>query len=366
MLELLFEDDEGEAGYLLGSAIGQRSSGGGGGAVVLQSITVTPANPTWRPTAGTDRQQFTATGNYSDGSTADLTATATWASVTPATATINATGEATPVSAGTTAAAATTDITATSGAIVGSTTLTVDTPRDAASVAWIGGAGMRMPVNAYQYSLGGWTVDGIYLCQEASGNLADAGPGALTLTANATVAGNYQQASANMTQLGIALAEVANQRWTAAAAAGPSPATVDTFWAWIGEIPNLPAAARTVVVNGSNNNILQLSTPAGALRKNNPGQSADDTTTRPDLDDRPHFLGLLHDVTNSRSGLFTDAAKTLTTFSAVTDNLKGLGSGTPPVSTWFRGLRFRDAPARMSDATIKALIAWHGYAPPWT
>src|SRR4029077_7889627 len=46
-------------------------------AVMLSSITVTPANPSIRK--GTT-QQFTATGSYSDGSRRDLTNLVTWRS----------------------------------------------------------------------------------------------------------------------------------------------------------------------------------------------------------------------------------------------------------------------------------------------
>ena len=68
---------------------------------------------------GTD-QQFSATGTYSDASTADLTASVTWASATPAAATISAAGLAHGVAIGTST------ISATLGAVTGSTTLTVE------------------------------------------------------------------------------------------------------------------------------------------------------------------------------------------------------------------------------------------------
>jgi len=61
---------------------------------ILESITVAPAGVTLGLN-GT--QQFTATGNYSDGTTADLTQTATWASFNGAVVTVNATGLATVV-----------------------------------------------------------------------------------------------------------------------------------------------------------------------------------------------------------------------------------------------------------------------------
>jgi PKD repeat protein len=88
-------------------------------APALQSIAVTPANPT--ATVGGTRQ-FTATGTYADSSTQNLTSQVTWASTSTSVATINATGLATAVAAGTTT------IRATLGSVSGTTTLTVSAP----------------------------------------------------------------------------------------------------------------------------------------------------------------------------------------------------------------------------------------------
>ena len=87
-----------------------------GGAPVLTSITVTPANPS---ISVNGQQQFTATGNYSDGSHQNLTSSATWASSSPSVATITSGGLATGVAAGSTT------IKATYNTISGSTGLTV-------------------------------------------------------------------------------------------------------------------------------------------------------------------------------------------------------------------------------------------------
>ena len=70
----------------------------------LVSIAVTPASPSI--TKGLT-QQFTATGTYTDSSTANLTSQVTWASATPAVATISAAGLATALTGGTTAITAT-------------------------------------------------------------------------------------------------------------------------------------------------------------------------------------------------------------------------------------------------------------------
>jgi trimeric autotransporter adhesin len=86
----------------------------------LQSISLDPLNP--KIAMGTS-QQFAATGNYSDGSTYDLTNFVTWVSSNGSVASISnaadSRGLATPVSAGSAT------IQAVSGAIQSSTTLTV-------------------------------------------------------------------------------------------------------------------------------------------------------------------------------------------------------------------------------------------------
>ena len=84
--------------------------------VALNSVTVTPANPTMQ--VG-QTLQFTATGNYSDNSTQDITSQVTWSSTKPAAATINSSGLATAVAGGSLS------IIATAGVLSGSTGLTV-------------------------------------------------------------------------------------------------------------------------------------------------------------------------------------------------------------------------------------------------
>jgi Bacterial Ig-like domain (group 2) len=82
----------------------------------LVTIAITPANPT---IANGMTEQFTATGTYSDTTTADITNSVTWSSTIPATATIASTGFATGVGMGTST------IQAALNGVTGGTTLTV-------------------------------------------------------------------------------------------------------------------------------------------------------------------------------------------------------------------------------------------------
>jgi uncharacterized protein YjdB len=85
----------------------------------LNSITVSPSGATIPVNTS---QQFSATGNFSDGSSKDLTSLVSWSSTVTSVATIDANGNASGVASGTTT------ISATLGSISGSTTLTVSAP----------------------------------------------------------------------------------------------------------------------------------------------------------------------------------------------------------------------------------------------
>ncbi len=87
-------------------------------APVLVSIAVTPANPS---VPSGSMQQFTATGSYTDGTMLNITNSVTWASSTPAIASISSSGVATAGAGGTTT------ISATQGTVSGSTSMTVIT-----------------------------------------------------------------------------------------------------------------------------------------------------------------------------------------------------------------------------------------------
>jgi hypothetical protein len=85
-------------------------------AAALVSIAVTPANPS---VAKGLTEQFTATGTFSDNTTANLTSSVTWTSSNTTAATISTAGLASTLATGSST------ITATDGSVFGTTTLTV-------------------------------------------------------------------------------------------------------------------------------------------------------------------------------------------------------------------------------------------------
>src|SRR5580700_4061198 len=84
-----------------------------------QSLTVIAITPNPASLIVGATQQFTATGTYNDGSTANVTSLASWTSSTPSVATINSTGLATGVASGSTT------ITASLGGVSAATAVTV-------------------------------------------------------------------------------------------------------------------------------------------------------------------------------------------------------------------------------------------------
>ena len=86
----------------------------------VTSVAIQPLTQTLSLSLGPTTVQFTATATYRDGSTADVTAIATWTSTPSSVATISSTGVATAVAVGTST------VTATSGGVTSNgATLTV-------------------------------------------------------------------------------------------------------------------------------------------------------------------------------------------------------------------------------------------------
>ncbi|MGB8541649.1 MAG: Ig-like domain-containing protein [Candidatus Acidiferrales bacterium] len=92
-------------------------------AISLQVIVVSPQNPSIADSGAT--QDFTATGHYSDGSTQDLTSSATWTSSNSGAASVNAVGVATSATLASGVNAAFTSIQATVGSTKGVSILSV-------------------------------------------------------------------------------------------------------------------------------------------------------------------------------------------------------------------------------------------------
>ena len=144
----------------------------------LTSITVTPASVSI-PLGS--MEQFTATGNYSDGTTQNLTATVTWSSNPPGLATINQ-GLASSLGQGTTT------ISATSGSIAGTASLTV-TPAALVSIA-ISPQSPTISINTTeQFTATGTYTDGSTFDLTSQVNWSSGTPSVATISSSGVATG---------------------------------------------------------------------------------------------------------------------------------------------------------------------------------
>jgi uncharacterized protein YjdB len=160
-----------QSGGLSGSAgLTVSSPGGGGGAGAnLNTITIAPANPSIPVNTV---QQLTATGSYSDGSSADLTSLVTWSSSSIGVATVGATGAVTGLAAGSTV------ITATLNNVSQTTAAIITAP--AISAISVTPEGMTLPIGISQQ----FTATAIY----SDGSTADLTSGVIWSSSSTAVA----------------------------------------------------------------------------------------------------------------------------------------------------------------------------------
>lgn len=202
-----------------------------------------------------------------------------------------------------------------------------------------------------------------WLCQEASGNLASGGVG-VTLTANGTPL--YQQTVTGWTRKGVGLAAGANQRFTAGAGVGPSPATTSQLWIWYMSItatPGVTAIAASISDGATNYRCAVNTTPrVQSLIGGVTGTGASDPTSAGIMP-----VVMLYDRTNSVATVFTGQDKITNTYTAgVVDGRKGIGGATAITGQVVFGALFQGSSAELSAAQIKTLLVTLAWTIPWT
>jgi Bacterial Ig-like domain (group 2) len=159
---------------LISVAMAAMISGCGGGAASVKLISISVTPQTGSITLGTS-QQFKATGAYSDGSSQDLTTTATWSSSNRAVATINPEGLATTVGTGTaTISASMNSVTGVSALTVGPA-VSVSLSPGSASVAVGQTQQFVASVTNTTNMAVTWSVDGIVGGNTTVGTLSSSG-----------------------------------------------------------------------------------------------------------------------------------------------------------------------------------------------
>jgi parallel beta-helix repeat protein len=190
---------------------------------MLVSIAVTPASPS---IAKGTAQQFTATGTFTDGSTQNLSSTATWTSDTTTTATINSVGVAQSSGVGTAT------VSATSGTVSGSTLLTVTTAT-LVSIAIIPPTATIAMGTSQQFTVTGTYTDGTTQDLTQSGQWTSTALTVATISDTAGTMGLATPVSIGTTGIGISVGGesgtatlVVNPAALVSIAVNPSMATV--------------------------------------------------------------------------------------------------------------------------------------------
>lgn len=220
--------------------------------------------------------------------------------------------------------------------------------------------------NAYHVAIGttnypNVTPSALYLCQEASGNLADSiGSATLTLAGTGHL---FQQAVSGWSRLAIQCVNgTAGQKWITTTTA-PNPSTTSTNWLSIISFPAAsPAAARCLMASQAGLD-MRFSTGGKVTIINSAS-----TNGTSDPRGAVHVVEMKHDITNSAFVGYTDQEKIVGTYGATASNTTFAIGGqqtTASGSAYLYVAIFSGAAAELTDAQHKARQTAMGFAPPW-
>lgn len=209
--------------------------------------------------------------------------------------------------------------------------------------------------------------DSLWLCQEASGNLADS-IGALSLTAGGTP--GYQASVTGWTRKAVTSADGSTSAFLRAAASGPNPSTTSSLWVWLVEYASTPAANRVVFGLATTStaecyaSILSTNVPrirvAGV--NTNGAAAASGAGVKP--------WAIILDRAGSRANLYTPNEAVTGTYSgALTDSAKGYGDlvTTTAGASVVYGFMMSGAKAEAAtNGVIKACLQAMGFTIPWS
>jgi hypothetical protein len=199
----------------------------------------------------------------------------------------------------------------------------------------------------------------LWLCQDASGNLADSIDSLPGTVSGAPI--SYQQAIAGWSRFGISGGDAGTAIADSSSASLPDPATAATLIISYAIVTAAPAAIRQVDLIGTAN----VATTRISTTPRFQGVSGGSVITGasdPTGSVRPYVL--LDDPVAARSATYTDQEKLVPTRAATTGkrsrfNLSFAGS------LLYR-VQFNGSAAQLTDAQIKTLLQTLGWTIPWT
>lgn len=223
-------------------------------------------------------------------------------------------------------------VTGTSASCDNAATVTASSSSSDLQVSKDATSGVYVPASSTEMTnLGLAAPANIWLCQEASGNLADS-VASVTLTAAVTPA--YQQAISGWTRKAVKTTETTvGQRFSVAAGSGPNPATGSIAWLLYISTPTTPGGNRQIWEAGDSAHPLLV-----RLTTANKWQLSCDAvlsaTTGNFNNATVHPLLVVYNKTSLTVTMYTDSEQVSGTYSAaIIDAVKGLGATTGTAGT---------------------------------
>lgn len=211
------------------------------------------------------------------------------------------------------------------------------------------------------------TPDSVWLCQEASGNLADSMAAALTMIAIGTPL--YSQTASGWTRIGVGADD--NTSDSFGSILGPNITTTSMTWMWYWAIGTEPTASRAIggaTQNGAGTGDRAIFSPSAGNNRGGKQCVATTTNGTGDHSAGSHVLVSQYDRTNTVTRFASDVETFTGTYSgSVTNASHGLwaATSTPGNCQNVYMCMWSGAGAELSSANIKALLQALGWTIPW-
>lgn len=233
-------------------------------------------------------------------------------------------------------------------------------------------SGKRVPASVAEWNslisyfgLSTAAPDSIFLCQEASGDLADSGTGGITLTANATPV--YQQTVSGWTRKAVGTTDgTANQRFRSLQAGLPNILTESMLLLGYVAVTNNPAGVRGVMAMGLTSVEMRAVASGGTtyLARCTGGGSTTTSATESGTGVRPCVIGI--NRTAGSQAFYSDQETLAPAFGGTqTGELLDIGgtvgSGNAATSRYLYLAAWFTGDAEMSSAGVKAMLQALGW-----
>jgi hypothetical protein len=236
--------------------------------------------------------------------------------------------------------------------------------RDAASGIYVPATSAEWTTTMSVAGIASGGPSGVWLCQEASGSLADS-VGVFTLTAGGT-GSSYQNAVTGWTRKAVGTTEANATRWQSVDVGLPDPATTSYLTILYAQVMSTPAATRSIFEYGTSPARIEItSTPR--TQANFPAASPVTGASSPLGSVRPFVLR--HNLTASTNAVYTDQEKLAPTFGVATANKTyrlGAAANNAPTALILYAMLLAGAAAELTDAQIKTLLQTLGWSIAWT